>query len=121
MGLFGSRWDLEADVVCVGSGLGGLCAAITAHDAGKRALIVEKASKLGGVCAYSGGEVFVPANHLMAKAGIADSREEGLKYLEFLAAGHADPALQAVLLDTGPVAARYFEERAGLRWKYVRR
>jgi 3-oxosteroid 1-dehydrogenase len=114
------KWDVTVDVVAVGSGLGGLSAAIVAHDLGKKVVIVEKAAKLGGVCAYSGGEVFVPNNHAMAKAGIADSREEGLKYLAFLAAGYADPELQALLLDVGPVAARYFEEKAGVRWKCVK-
>ena len=120
MALF-SKWDLEVDVVAVGSGLGGLSAAIMAHDAGKKVAILEKAGKLGGVCAYSGGEVFVVGNHLMAAAGLADSREEGLKYFEFLAAGYADPAMQAVLLDTGVVAAKYFADKAGVRWKYVKR
>jgi len=41
-------------------------------------------------------------------AGIADSREQGLAYLQFLAAGFADPELQANLLDHGPVAARWY-------------
>lgn len=113
------KWDLTVDVVAVGSGLGGLSAAIVAHDEGKKAVVLEKAPKLGGVCAYSGGEVFVPNNHLQAAAGIADSREQGRAYLEFLAAGYADPKLQANLLDVGPVAARYFQERAGVRWKIV--
>ena len=54
------RWDLDVDVVCVGSGLGGIAAAIVAHDQGRKAIVLEKAPKLGGVCAYSGGEVFVP-------------------------------------------------------------
>src|SRR5262245_44269958 len=114
------KWDLEADLVAVGSGLGGVCAAITAHDAGAKAVILEKARKLGGVCAYSGGEVFVPANHLQAAANIRDSRELGLKYMQFLAAGYADPALQAGLLDGGIEAARWFQDKAGVRWKIVR-
>ena len=80
MALFG-KWDLEADVVAVGSGLGGLCAAIAAHDQGKKVVVLEKAPKLGGVCAYSGGEVFLPANHVMARAGLPDSRAAGLAYL----------------------------------------
>jgi 3-oxosteroid 1-dehydrogenase len=113
------KWDVEADVVAVGSGLGGLGAAIVAHDAGKRALVLEKARKLGGVCAYSGGEVFLPGNHLQAAAGIADCRAEGLKYLQFLSAGYADPELQATLLDGGVEAVRYFGERAGVRWKII--
>lgn len=113
------KWDLTVDVLAVGSGLGGLSAAIVAHDAGAKVAVVEKAPKLGGVCAYSGGEVFVPNNHLEAALGIADSRAQGLAYLEFLAAGYAKPELQANLLDVGPVAARYFGERAGVKWKIV--
>jgi 3-oxosteroid 1-dehydrogenase len=114
------KWDLTVDVVAVGSGLGGLGAAIVAHDAGKKAVVFEKAPKLGGVCGYSGGEVFVPKNHLQEAAGIRDSRDAGLAYFQFLAAGYAEPALQAILLDTGPAAARYFEEHAGVRWKIIK-
>src|SRR5215207_1328125 len=101
------KWDLTVDVVAVGSGLGGLSAAIVAHDLGKKVVLLEKGPKLGGVCAYSGGEVFVPANHLQAAAGIADSPEQGRAYLEFLAAGYADPELANNLLEVGPAAARY--------------
>ena len=107
-------WDVEVDLVCVGSGLGALTAAIAAHDEGATVVVVEKAPKLGGVCAYSGGEVFVPCNH---KA--PDSPVEAKRYLDFLAGGYADPELQRVLLETGPVVARWVEERAGVRWKVI--
>jgi 3-oxosteroid 1-dehydrogenase len=114
------KWDLTVDVVAVGSGLGGLTAAIVAHDAGHEAAVLEKAPKLGGVSAYSGGEVFLPDNHLLHAAGLSDSRAQGLAYLRFLAAGYADPALTEVLADTGLTAVRYLEERAGVRWKIIK-
>jgi 3-oxosteroid 1-dehydrogenase len=115
-----SKWDAEVDVVAVGSGLGGLGAAIVAHDQGRKALVFEKSRKLGGVCAYSGGEVFLPANPWQAAAGLQDSREEGLRYLRFLAAGYADPELQERLVDAGMEAARYFAEKCGVKWKIIR-
>ena len=114
------KWDLEVDVVSVGSGLGGLASAIVAHDAGKRTVVLEKSRKVGGLCAYSGGEVFLPANYLQAAAGISDSRAEGLEYLKFLAAGYADPELQNALLDNGLEAVKYFAEKAGVKWKLVK-
>lgn len=36
------RWDLEADVVVLGYGGAGACAAIEAHDAGAKVIVVEK-------------------------------------------------------------------------------
>src|SRR4051795_3192860 len=37
------NWDAEADVVVVGFGAAGFAASVTAHDAGARVLILEKA------------------------------------------------------------------------------
>jgi len=118
MGLF-ARWDHEADVVVIGSGIGGLCAAITAHDLGRKVIVLEKAGKLGGVSAYSGGEVFVPANHLMAAAGLEDSLDAGRAYLGFLGAGYQDPALLEQLVSAAPAIVRGYQEKAGVRWKII--
>ncbi|TFG92125.1 MAG: FAD-binding protein, partial [Myxococcales bacterium] len=68
-----ARWDLEADGVSIGSGLGGLTAAIVAHDQGASCVVLEKAGKLGGLSGFGGGEVFVPANHKMKELGLADT------------------------------------------------
>ncbi len=111
-----SRWDLEVDLVAAGSGLGAICAAIVAHDLGQRVVVLEKAPKLGGVCAYGGGEVFVPNNAKMRELGIEDSDEAGRRYFEFLAAGFADAELQTKLLSTMKSAVSYFEKEAGVRW-----
>ncbi len=112
-------WDLEVDLVCLGSGLGGVGSAIAAHDQGCQAVILDKAPKLGGVCAYGGGEVFVPNNHKMQALGIEDSDEDGRAYFDFLAAGFSDPELRDKLLATMKTAVEYFEKEAGVRWKAV--
>jgi 3-oxosteroid 1-dehydrogenase len=112
-----ARWDLEVDVVSVGSGLGGLTAAIVAHDQGASCVVLEKAGKLGGLSGFGGGEVFVPANHKMKELGLADTLEEGRKYYEFIAAGYASAPHQKKLLDTMHEAIAYTGEKAGLRWK----
>ena len=50
------KWDYEADVVIVGYGGAGACAAIAAHDAGAKVLILEKDTvPRGGNTGCSGG------------------------------------------------------------------
>jgi succinate dehydrogenase/fumarate reductase flavoprotein subunit len=63
-----SNWDKEADVVIVGGGSAGMTAAITAHDLGVKAVILEKGKKLGGNSLYSGGNIrmFPEEKHEMA-------------------------------------------------------
>ena len=56
------KWDMEADVVCVGYGGAGAAAAISAHDAGARVLILEKMPEGGGNTAVSGGGFISPTN-----------------------------------------------------------
>ena len=42
-------WDAETDFLSVGSGIGGLSAAITAREMGLEAMVLEKADQVGGV------------------------------------------------------------------------
>ena len=74
-------WDIETDVVVVGSGAAGLSAALSAAIGGARVLILEKAGVLGGTTAMSGGGTWIPANHRMLAAGHPDTPEEALDYI----------------------------------------
>lgn len=56
------QWDCEADVVIVGYGGAGVCAAIAAHDAGAEVLILEKAPFGGGNTGCSGGGMRIPGD-----------------------------------------------------------
>jgi succinate dehydrogenase/fumarate reductase flavoprotein subunit len=107
-------WDLEADVVVVGSGGAGLTAAILAHDHGARAVVLERSDKVGGTTAVSGGGAWVPLNHHMAETGASDSREEALAYCKTLTAGRAPDELVETFVDTAHVMARYLEEHTPL-------
>ncbi|MBN9492785.1 FAD-binding protein, partial [bacterium] len=109
-------WDVEVDFVSIGSGIGGLAGAITAYDQGMSTVVLEKAALVGGVTAYSYGEVWVAANHLQEAAGIEDSQESGLRYCEWLSMGFGDEEQIRNYIVHSPIALKYFEERAGLRW-----
>lgn len=52
------KWDKIYNVVVIGYGGAGACAAITAHDAGSKVLILEKMHEGGGNTAVSSGGLF---------------------------------------------------------------
>jgi 3-oxosteroid 1-dehydrogenase len=95
--------DPSFDFVIVGGGVGGLTAAITAKLAGLRPLLLEKTPLIGGSSVLSGGVLWLPNNPLMAREGVADSREDGLRYLaNFVREDDvaSTPARREVFVDT---------------------
>ena len=77
-----AEWHRSVDLVIAGSGGGGMVAGLAALDCGLEPLIVEKQGLVGGSTGLSGGIVWLPNNPLMRAAGIADSHEDGLAYLD---------------------------------------
>ena len=109
-------YDLETDVLVVGSGTG-LCGAIAAASAGAKVLVLEKRAGPGGNTAMSGGVAWVPNNHRMAEAGIEDSRENALTYLRQLRLEQADDELIEAFVDNAPLMARFVEANSDIRWR----
>ncbi|HEX9660732.1 MAG TPA: FAD-dependent oxidoreductase [Candidatus Binatia bacterium] len=69
-----SSWDLEADVVVIGSGAAGLPAAVKAADGGASVLVVETNYDIGGHAIISGGNVPLGGGtSAQKKYGIEDS------------------------------------------------
>jgi 3-oxosteroid 1-dehydrogenase len=112
-----SQWDITGDLVVVGSGIGGLVAAITAHDLGLSVVVVERSDKVGGVTGVSGGLIWVPLTREIT-AG-SDTRESVIRYLEHCAAGFAEPALRERMVDVGPEAVHYLIDQANIPWQIV--
>ncbi len=107
----------EYDLVIVGSGGGSMCAALAAKEAGKTAIILEKQPRLGGSTSLSGGVWWIPANPLLAKAGIEDSIDKGRQYLDALVGDHgggASPARREAFLRAAPEMIRFLQ-RQGMK------
>lgn len=115
-----ARWDMEADVVAIGSGCGGLGAAISAHDHGASALVLERAEQVGGVTALSMGEVWIPGNHLAAALGLEDSPENGMRYINNLSMGFSENRAVVNQALHAPIALKYFEDAIDLQMTVVR-
>ncbi len=76
------EWFREADVLVVGFGAAGACAAIGAREVEAEVLVLERASGGGGTSANSTGEVYLGGGTPVQKVcGFEDSPEEMYKYL----------------------------------------
>lgn len=109
------EWDLEADVVVLGSGGAAMTVAISAHDHGVQdVVILERSGMVGGTTAMSGGMLWIPNNH-QHEAGIADSDEETVSYLDSLAPGALDPETLWAFMQNGPEMLRYLANKTPVR------
>ncbi len=76
------HWHREADVVIVGAGGAGVCAALEARAAGASVLVLERAWKGGGTSAQASGQLYMGGGTPLQKAcGFEDDPEEMYKYL----------------------------------------
>lgn len=109
----------EVDVVVLGTGAAGLTAAMAAHDGGARVALYEKHRLVGGTTGLSGGVAWIPMNRFAAEAGVNDSREEALAYLQSLSNGMLVPELAEAFVDTGPELIDWLETATPLRLQLV--
>ncbi len=89
----------EVDVVVIGSGAGGLTAALTAAVGGLEVLIIEKSALIGGTTAVSGGSIWAPGHRYAPESAQPDERASALAYLEALTLGSGDRALLEAFVD----------------------
>jgi len=86
-----ASWDEEADVVVVGQGGAGICAALEAAAAGAEVLVLERAALGGGTSAMAGGQLYLGGGTALQKAcGFEDPVEEMVKYLVASCGPNAD-------------------------------
>lgn len=79
------RWTEQSDVVIVGFGAAGACAAIEAAQQGAKALVLERNSGSGGASAHSGGEIYIGGSggtDAQRAAGFEDRTEDFETYLK---------------------------------------
>ncbi|WP_252511129.1 FAD-dependent oxidoreductase [Phreatobacter aquaticus] len=108
---------VECDVLVVGSGAGGLAAAVAAAARGLKVIVAEKAPYVGGTTALSGGFMWVPNNPISKADGIVDSVEEARTYLRHEAGNHFNADCVDSFLATGPEAIDFFETKTKVQFE----
>jgi 3-oxosteroid 1-dehydrogenase len=113
------NWDKIVDVLVVGSGNGGMTAALCCYEMGaKDVLVIEKGEKYGGTSATSGGGIWVPCSHYSIAAGAQDSLAEAREYLrQTIPPESVDPALLDAYLESGPEMLRFLHDRTRVRYE----
>lgn len=89
------RWSDQTDVVVVGYGGAGACAAIEAARAGAKVTLIEATSASGGTSALAGGEMYIGGNGgtpIQRSAGFYDDTEDLFRYLMMAGGPDADAA-----------------------------
>jgi 3-oxosteroid 1-dehydrogenase len=109
----------DVDIICVGAGLGGLAAAIRAHDLGARVLVLERSDLVGGVAAYSGGFCWVGGNRLADPPDSLDAAEAYLDHVQ--GSGRpVDRAARRRYLESSAQATQWFAD-AGIPFNLIRK
>ncbi|OBJ08457.1 FAD-binding protein [Mycobacterium sp. 1465703.0] len=77
-----TTWSDDVDVLVIGFGIAGGCAAVSAAAAGARVLVLERAAAAGGTTSLAGGHFYLGGGTAVQQAtGQDDSAEEMYKYL----------------------------------------
>ncbi len=111
-------WDHSVDVLVVGSGNGGLTAALCCYEMGTEdVLVIEKSNFFGGTSSVSGGGVWVPCNRYAKAAGAEDSLENAKTYLDnCLPEGQVPEHMIDTYLENAPQMVDFLHERTQVRY-----
>lgn len=103
------RFDHVVDVLVVGSGGGGMTAALTASASGLDALVIEKSSKYGGSTALSGGGIWVPGAPAQRREGYAPNAAGVVEYLRQITEGLVTEARLRQYVESAPRMLEFLE------------
>lgn len=104
------QFDTVVDVVVVGSGAGGMTAALTAKHEGLDTLLVEKAPVFGGTTALSGGGIWAPGADALLRDGYQATPDSVLEYLRAITDGLVSEERLRAYVDSTPKMIDFLEE-----------
>ncbi|MDT0574974.1 FAD-dependent oxidoreductase [Croceicoccus sp. F390] len=106
------NFDRSVDVLIVGSGAGGLVAALRAAEGGADVLVIEKGSLWGGTSATSGGGIWIPGSSLAAAAGQPDDLDDAFGYIRALTSDNVPDSQIRAYVDNAHVMLDWVERVA---------
>ena len=104
----------DVDLIVLGSGAGGMTAALTASVLGLDVLLVEKAAVIGGTTSRSAGAVWIPNSSHSTKG---DTPEQALAYLRASLGNRMRESMVAVFLRAGPQMVDFLEDNTSVAFR----
>ena len=104
-----NEFDHTVDVLVIGSGGGGMTAALAADASGLDTLVVEKSPQFGGSTALSGGGIWVPGAPSQRIQGYVPDLDGVFQYLKQITGGLVSDARLRQYVDTAPVMMEFLE------------
>lgn len=101
------KWDKEFDVVILGGGAAGFCAAIEARKAGAKVALLEKEPVVGGSSAICGGQISFSHTTFQDEKGINDSPDQFFKDMMAIGKNKNDPGLVRAYVDASNEAFEF--------------
>ena len=111
------KWDIETEVLVVGTGDGGCPAAIRAYDGGARdVLIIDKADFFGGCSVLGGGNCQLTGTHVQEEQGVEDRPEWAFEDTMVFGMHRSNPDVLQSWIDTSREFAKWMEDDMGVAW-----
>lgn len=108
------------DAVILGAGPAGLIAAITAHDAGAKVVVMEKRDRPDGNAIYALGSVCGWGTRHQKEQGIEDNAEDFYKMMMGISKGQGDKALNRCYTDNITAGIDWLESDVGVKFGKIR-
>lgn len=103
--------ERDYDVIVVGGGGAGMCAAIEAHDAGASVALLDADTRLGGSTGLSGGVFYAAGTSVQRARGIGDDTADAMfEYYMTINQYRVEAALARTLCDHAALALEWLVE-----------
>src|SRR5215469_13388928 len=109
------HWQAQADFVVVGLGAAGLMAALSASEAGKSVVLLERSEKIGGTTAFSGALLWVQLNPKGQEIGFIDDRDAAISYILATMGQSADRTRVEAFVDSAGETIEFLERHSPIQ------